>query len=60
MDGSMLDSVKAVGPDSVEVQSNDGTRKQLSLRESNNSEYVSRRAQALNKPGAVITQAVIQ
>jgi hypothetical protein len=60
MDGSMLDSVKAVGPDSVEVQSSDGTRKQLSLIESNNSEYVSRRAQALNKPGAVITQAAIQ
>jgi hypothetical protein len=60
MDGGMLDSVKAVGPDSVEVQSSDGTRKQLSLIESNNSEYVSRRAQALNKPGAVITQAAIQ
>lgn len=60
MDGSMLDSVKAVGPDSVVVQSSDGTRKQLSLIESNNSEYVSRRAQALNKPGAVITQAAIQ
>jgi hypothetical protein len=60
LDGSMIDSVKAVGPDSVVVQSGDGTQKQLGLVESKNPEYVARRAEALNKPGAVIGQISVE
>ena len=60
LDGSMLDSVKAVGPDSVVVQSADGTKKQLGLVESKNPEYVAKRAEALNKPGAVIGQVSVE
>jgi len=60
LDGSMLDSVKAVGSDSVLVQSADGTQKQLGLVESKNPEYVAKRAEALNKPGAVIGQVSIE
>jgi hypothetical protein len=60
MDGSMMDSVKAVGPDSVVVETADGVQKQLGLVESKNPEYVARRAQALNKPGAVIGQVSVE
>jgi hypothetical protein len=60
LDGSMLDSVKAVGPDSVVVQSGDGAQKQLGLLESKNPEYVAKRAEALNKPGAVIGQVSVE
>ncbi len=60
LDGSMLDSVRAVGPDSVVVQSGDGTQKQLGLVQSKNPEYVVKRAEALNKPGAVIGQVSIE
>jgi hypothetical protein len=60
IDGSMMDSVKAVGPDSVVVESAEGVQKQLGLVESKNPEYVARRAQALNKPGAVIGQVSVE
>jgi hypothetical protein len=60
LDGSMLDSVKAIGPDSVVVQLGDGTQKQLGLLESKNPEYVAKRAEALNKPGAVIGQVSVE
>jgi hypothetical protein len=60
IDGSMMDSVKAVGPDSVVVETADGVQKQLGLVESKNPEYVARRAQALNKPGAVIGQVSVE
>jgi hypothetical protein len=60
LDGSMLDSVKTVGPDSVVVQSGDGAQKQLGLLESKNPEYVAKRAEALNKPGAVIGQVSVE
>jgi type II secretory pathway pseudopilin PulG len=60
IDGSMMDSVKAVGPDSVVVETTDGVQKQLGLVESKNPEYVARRAQALNKPGAVIGQVSVE
>jgi len=42
------------------VQSADGTQKQLGLVESKNPEYVAKRAEALNKPGAVIGQVSIE
>jgi hypothetical protein len=60
LDGSMMDSVRAVGPDSVVVQSGGGTQKKLGLVDSNNPEYVAKRAEALNKPGAVIGQISVQ
>ena len=60
IDGSMMDSVKAVGTDSVLVESANGTQKQLGLIESKNPEYVARRAEALNKPGAVIGQVTVE
>lgn len=60
LDGSMLDSVRAVGPDLVVVQSGDGTQKQLGLVQSKNPEYVAKRAEALNKPGAVIGQVSVE
>lgn len=59
-DGSLLESVRAVGNDTVVVQSADGSERQLGLLGSNNSEYVARRAQALNKPGAVIAQVAVE
>ncbi|CAM3682173.1 hypothetical protein [Polynucleobacter antarcticus] len=60
MDGSMMDSVRAVGPDTVIVESADGTQKQLGLLGSRNPEYIAKRAEALNKPGAVIGQVSIE
>ena len=60
LDGSMMDSVKAVGNDSVVVQSGDGTQKQLGLINSKNPEYVAKRNEALNKPGAVIGQVSVE
>ncbi|QWD63393.1 hypothetical protein [Polynucleobacter sp. MWH-UH2A] len=60
LDGSVMDSVRAVGPDSVVVQSGDGTQKQLGLVNSKNPEYVAKRAEALNKPGAVIGQVSVE
>jgi hypothetical protein len=60
LDGSILDSVKAVGSDSVVIQSADGTQKQMGLVESKNPEYVAKRAEALNKPGAVIGQVSVE
>jgi hypothetical protein len=60
IDGSIMDSVKAVSPDSVMVETADGVQKQLGLVESKNPEYVARRAQALNKPGAVIGQVSVE
>jgi hypothetical protein len=60
MDGSLLESVKAVGNDSVVVKGADGADKQLNLINSQNPEYLAKRAEALNKPGAVIGQASVQ
>jgi len=60
LDGSIMDSVKAVGPNSVVVQSGDGSHKQLGLIESKNPEYVAKRAEALGKPGAVIGQVSVE
>ena len=60
LDGSPLESVKAVGNDSVIVQGANGADKQVGLLGSNNPEYVARRAEALQKPGAVIGQATVQ
>jgi hypothetical protein len=59
-DGSLLESVKAVGNDTVVVQSADGTERQLGLLGAKNPEYVARRAAALNKPGAVIAQVAVE
>jgi len=59
-DGSLLESVRAVGNDTVVVQSADGSERQLGLLEAKNPEYVARRAAALNKPGAVIGQVSIE
>jgi hypothetical protein len=44
----------------VVVQSSDGAQKQLGLLESKNPEYVAKRAEALNKPGAVIGQVSVE
>ncbi len=59
-DGSLLESVRAVGNDSVVVQSADGSERQIGLLGAKNPEYVARRAAALNKPGAVIGQVSIE
>jgi hypothetical protein len=59
-DGSLLESVRAVGNDTVVVQSADGTERQLGLLEAKNPEYVARRSAALQKPGAVIGQVAIE
>jgi hypothetical protein len=59
-DGSLLESVRAVGNDTVVVQSANGTERQLGLLGAKNPEYVARRAAALNKPGAVIGQVSIE
>jgi hypothetical protein len=59
-DGSLLESVRAVGNDAVVVQSADGSQRQLSLLGAKNPEYLARRSAALQKPGAVIGQVVIE
>jgi len=59
-DGSLLESVRAVGNDSVIVQSADGTERQLGLLGAKNPEYIARRSAALQKPGAVIGQVAIE
>jgi hypothetical protein len=56
----LLESVKAVGNDTVVVQGADGTERQLGLLGANNPEYVARRSAALQKPGAVIGQATVE
>ena len=60
MDGSLLESVKAIGNDSVIVQGPDGVDKQVNLIGSKNPDYVAKRAEALNKPGAVIGQVSVE
>jgi hypothetical protein len=60
MDGSLLESVKAIGNDSVIVQGPDGVDKQVNLIGSKNPDYVAKRAEALNKPGAVIGQVTVE
>ena len=59
-DGSLLESVRAVGNDTVVVQSADGTERQIGLLGAKNPEYVARRSAALQKPGAVIGQVAIE
>ena len=59
-DGSLLESVKAIGNDAVIVQGPNGADKQVGLLGSKNPEYVARRAEALQKPGAVIGQVSIE
>jgi hypothetical protein len=59
-DGSLLESVRAVGNDTVVVQGADGTERQLGLLGANNPEYVARRSAALQKPGAVIGQVTVE
>jgi hypothetical protein len=59
-DGSLLESVKAIGNDAVIVQGPNGVDKQIGLLGSKNPEYVARRAEALQKPGAVIGQVSIE
>jgi hypothetical protein len=59
-DGSLLESVRAVGNDTVVVQGADGTERQLGLLGAKNPEYVARRSAALQKPGAVIGQVSIE
>lgn len=59
-DGSLLESVKAIGNDAVIVQGPNGADKQIGLLGSKNSEYVARRAEALQKPGAVIGQVSVE
>jgi hypothetical protein len=56
----LLESVRAVGNDTVVVQSADGTERQLGLLGAKNPEYVARRSAALQKPGAVIGQVAIE
>jgi len=60
MDGSLLESVKAVGNDSVIVKGSDGADKQVNLIGSKNPDYLAKRAEALNKPGAVIGQVSVE
>jgi hypothetical protein len=59
-DGSLLESVRAVGNDAVIVQGPDGRERQIGLLGANNPEYVARRSAALQKPGAVIGQVTIE
>jgi hypothetical protein len=59
-DGSLLESVRSVGNDTVVVQSADGSERQLGLLGAKNPEYVARRSAALQKPGAVIGQVAIE
>jgi hypothetical protein len=60
LDGSLLESVKAIGNDSVIVQGPDGVDKQVNLIGSKNPDYIAKRAEALNKPGAVIGQVTVE
>jgi hypothetical protein len=60
MDGSLLESVKAVGNDAVVVQGPDGADKQVNLIGAKNPDYLAKRAEALNKPGAVIGQVTVE
>ena len=61
LDRSMMDSVKAVGPDSVAVQPADGTQRQIGLVVSKTPpEYLAKRAEALNKTRAVIGQVSVE
>ena len=60
MDGSLLESVKAVGNDAVVVQGADGADKQVNLIGAKNPDYLAKRAEALNKPGAVIGQVSVE
>ena len=55
-----MNSVQAAGPDAVIVKKPDGTQEVVPLVQSNNPEYVARRAEALRKPGAVLGQATVQ
>jgi hypothetical protein len=57
---SFMNSVQAAGPDAVIVKKPDGTQEVIPLVQSNNPEYVARRAEALRKPGAVIGQATVR
>jgi hypothetical protein len=57
---SFMNSVQAAGPDAVIVKKPDGTQEVVPLVQSNNPEYVAKRAEALRKPGAVIGQATVQ
>ena len=57
---SFMNSVQAAGPDTVIVKKPDGTQEVVPLVQSNNPEYVARRAEALRKPGAVIGQATVR
>ena len=59
-DGSLLESVKAIGNDAVIVQGPNGADKQVGLLGSKNPEYIARRAEALQKPSAVIGQVSIE
>jgi hypothetical protein len=59
-DGSLLESVKAIGNDAVVVQDANGAEKQVGLLGAKNPEYVARRAEALQKPGAVIGQVSVE
>jgi hypothetical protein len=59
-DGSLLESVRAVGNDAVVVQGADGRERQIGLLGAKNPEYVARRSAALQKPGAVIGQVTIE
>jgi hypothetical protein len=60
LDGSVLESVKAVGNDTVVVQGANGADKQIGLIGAKNPEYLARRAEALQKPGAVIGQVSVE
>ena len=60
MDGSLLESVKAVGNDTVVVKGADGADKQVNLIGAKNPDYLAKRAEALNKPGAVIGQVSVE
>ena len=57
---SFMNSVQAAGPDAVIVKKPDGTQEVVPLVQSNNPDYVARRAEALRKPGAVIGQATVR
>jgi hypothetical protein len=59
-EGSLLESVKAIGNDAVVVQDANGAEKQVGLLVAKNPEYLARRAEALRKPGAMIGQTVIE
>jgi hypothetical protein len=60
MDGSLLESGRGVGNDAVVVQWPNGADKQVNLIGSKNPEYIAKRAEALNKPGAVIGQVSVE